>query len=67
MRSTVALLLVVTACGAKPGSKQTGLDVPPVPDFHLTDVNPASPRSGQSVSPRDYAGVVTGWYFGHSS
>jgi hypothetical protein len=38
-----------------------------VPDFSLTDVNPASARAGQAVGPRDYAGKVTGWYFGHSS
>ncbi len=38
-----------------------------VPDFSLRDENPASPTSGQQVSPRDFEGKVTGWYFGHSS
>jgi hypothetical protein len=38
-----------------------------VPDFHLLDVNPASSRFDQQVSPRDLEGHVTGWYFGHSS
>jgi hypothetical protein len=38
-----------------------------VADFHLTDVNPNSPTSGQSVSPRDYLEKVSGWYFGHST
>jgi hypothetical protein len=38
-----------------------------VPDFSLLDVNPTSERSGQMVSPTDYVGSVSGWYFGHST
>lgn len=38
-----------------------------VADFSLRDENPASTTSGQQVSPRDFEGKVTGWYFGHSS
>jgi hypothetical protein len=38
-----------------------------MPDFHLNDLNPASPRIGQSVSPRDYLQQVSGWYFTHST
>jgi hypothetical protein len=38
-----------------------------VPDFSLLDVNPASPTSGQAVSPRDYLEIVSGWYFGHAT
>jgi hypothetical protein len=30
-------------------------------------VSPNSPTSGQLVSPRDYLGEVSGWYFGHST
>jgi hypothetical protein len=37
------------------------------PDFSLLDVNPASPTSGQPVSPRDYLQRVSGWYFGHAT
>lgn len=37
------------------------------PDFHLQDVNPNSARSGQAVSPRDYLGKVSAWYFGHAT
>lgn len=37
------------------------------PDFSLLDVNPASPTANQMVSPRDYLGHVTGWYFGHAT
>jgi hypothetical protein len=39
----------------------------PMADFHLQDVNPASARFGQSVSPRDYLSQVSAWYFGHST
>jgi hypothetical protein len=35
----------------------------PVPDFSLTDDNPESPTFGDTVSPRDLMGQVTGWYF----
>ena len=34
------------------------------PDFLLPDVNPASERSGQKVSPRQYQQQITVWYFG---
>lgn len=40
---------------------------PPRPDFQLEDVNPASARFGESVSPRDYLSEVSAWYFGHST
>lgn len=39
----------------------------PQPDFDLTDVNPASERFEQSVSPRDYLDQVSAWYFGHAT
>lgn len=39
----------------------------PKPDFGLTDVNPNSPTSGKIVSPRDYLGQVSAWYFGHAT
>lgn len=37
-----------------------------MPDFSLTDVNPASPTANQGVSPRDYLDQVSGWYFGNA-
>jgi hypothetical protein len=37
-----------------------------MPDFALTDVNPASPTHDQQVSPRDYLGKVSAWYFGRA-
>lgn len=46
-------------------------DPPPLvpdamPDFAAEDVNPASPSFRSEVSPRDYLGKFSAWYFGHS-
>lgn len=49
----------------EPAEPQASPDA--LPDFSLPDVNPQSPRSGESVSPRDYLGQVSAWYFGHST
>lgn len=38
-----------------------------VPDFHIVDINPASARFNQTVSPRDYLQQVSAWYFTHST
>jgi hypothetical protein len=66
MSRLLPLALFALACSApQPSQPDAGGDL--VPDFSLLDVNPASPRAGTQVSPRDYAGVVTGWYFGHST
>jgi hypothetical protein len=37
------------------------------PDFQLVDLNTASPTFGQTVSPRDFLGQVSAWYFTHST
>jgi hypothetical protein len=37
------------------------------PDFALEDVNPASSLYQTTVSPRDFLGKVSAWYFGHST
>lgn len=39
----------------------------PLPAFELEDINPASDRFGETISPRDYLSQVSGWYFGHST
>lgn len=44
---------------------QPGKDA--VLDFSLIDVNPASPRFNQDISPRDYLGEISAWYFGHAT
>lgn len=36
-------------------------------DFSLTDVNATSATFDTPVSPRDYLGKVSGWYFGHAT
>ena len=36
-------------------------------DFAVTDVNATSARYLSAVSPRDYLGQVSAWYFGHST
>lgn len=54
-----------TDTGADTGD--TGLSALAVPDFALADLNPASTRYGQSVSPRDYMEKVSGWYFIHAT
>ncbi len=36
-------------------------------NFSLADVNSASARYGELVSPRDYLQQVSGWYFIHST
>lgn len=38
-----------------------------LPDFRSVDINPASARFNQSVSPRDYLKQVSAWYFTHST
>ncbi len=39
----------------------------PVADFSLIDTNPTSDTYQQPVSPSDFAGQISGWYFGHST
>lgn len=38
-----------------------------VPDFALIDINPTSASVEQTVSPQNYLGQATAWYFGHST
>jgi len=61
--ATVALLV---GCDFKTNEHQ---GVPPdaVAAFSLLDVNDTSPSGGREVSPRDYFGMVSAWYFGHST
>jgi len=37
------------------------------PDFSLVDLNPNSTTAGTDVSPRDYLGTISAWYFGAST
>lgn len=61
------LATLATACQPPPVAPTPLAAGTQVPDFSLTDVNPASPRAGTNLGPSTFAGTVTGWYFGHSS
>lgn len=39
----------------------------PKPDFALADVNPSSSSFGRTVTPRDFLGKVSAYYFGYST
>jgi len=39
----------------------------PVVDFSLLDVNPNSATFNQRVSPRQFLGQMSAWYFGHAT
>jgi hypothetical protein len=49
------------------GGVADGLSEAAVPDFSVPDVNAQSPRYAENVSPRDYLGHISAWYFGHST
>lgn len=54
--------------GNEPGSAGTPeLSDEALPDFSLADVNLNSLRYREAVSPRDYLGQISAWYFGHST
>jgi len=56
-------LVLLFSCGAPAPRTPT---IAALPDFALSDVNPASPTSGQLVMPSALRGKVSGWYFTHS-
>lgn len=60
----LSLAVLIIACGAPP--KQTVSSTEPLPEFTLTDVNPASKSTGQGVTPMSLRGKVSGWYFTHT-
>ena len=63
-----AVLAVAVGCGEDPPSSVTGPTLGALAsDFAVSDVNPNSARHGEAVSPRDYLGQVSAWYFGHAT
>lgn len=66
-RTTAPLLLALGMACTGPKGADSGFEAGLVADFNLPDQNPTSPRAGQSISPRDYLGDVSGWYFIHST
>ncbi|MBI5837517.1 MAG: hypothetical protein HZB25_09755 [Candidatus Eisenbacteria bacterium] len=63
LAALAALALFAAGCG----DDVTAPSPDPVPSFSLTDVNPASPTHNQAVTPRQYLGKVSAWYFGHAT
>lgn len=59
-------LLAFAACDddapSEPKSPAAGPNA--VAAFSLPDLNPNSPSLGDTISPRDYLGRVSCWYFG---
>jgi hypothetical protein len=65
-----ALLFGLAACEDDPAALPQDPVTPPqdvVSDFSLPDVNPHSTRFEETVSPRDYTGAISAWYFGHAT
>ncbi len=59
------LAVALAACGSDSGPTES--DGKLMPDFTLLDVNPSSASFDAGVSPRDFLGDVSAWYFGHST
>lgn len=68
---TTTLLAAVALVGCTAGTDSGAGSAAPVgeqvADFLLDDLNSTSPRYGDAISPRDYLGEVSGWYFFHST
>lgn len=60
----LGLGLAVSGCGRDATTTPIGTRMP---DFTLTDVNPASVTALQPVSPRAYLARASAWYFGHAT
>jgi len=58
--------LIVAGCNGSTSPPTSGTPNP-VPDFALMDVNPTSTTFNLAVSPRNYTGQTTGWYFGSAT
>jgi hypothetical protein len=67
-----ALIAIFSAASCKEDSGPKWLcensdEVGCAPDFSLLDHNPASQTYNTQVSPRDYLGMASAWYFGNST
>jgi hypothetical protein len=54
---------IIDAPDGQPGGALVPDDAA-MPDFAVVDVNADSPRFEEAVSPRDYLGQISAWYFG---
>jgi hypothetical protein len=64
MNSTQFIVISLFAFGCNGSS---GFPEGPMTDFKLVDTNPSSSTFEMEVSPRDYIGAISGWYFGHGT
>ena len=62
-----SVLAIALALALGCGGKTTRPTDYRVPDFSLPDVNPNSLTHDQMVSPRQFAGKISGFYFGHAT
>jgi len=68
--ASVPLILALALLGLLACSDATEPTEPSrnaAPDFALRDVNPGSASFDETISPRDYLGQVSAWYFAHST
>ena len=69
--AVVGITFLLVGC-SDGNSKKTILGPTPLPedaapDFSILDINPDSPRYDELVSPRDYVGHISAYYFGHAT
>lgn len=68
--ASAACALALLACHWDEATPEAGpLEAGPdaVAEFSLPDVNATSATFSQDVSPRDFLGAVSAWYFGHAT
>jgi hypothetical protein len=63
-RAVLATLLLAPLLAACGGGSKAPLATDPVPDFALQDANPTSTTYLMDVSPRQFVGQVSAYYFG---
>ncbi|MBX2798330.1 MAG: hypothetical protein KTR31_11690 [Myxococcales bacterium] len=66
MRAVLAGLSLWAGCEPEAGDAHPRFGEE-LPDFALVDTNATSPTTGTEVSPRQFLGQRTAWYFGHST
>jgi predicted small lipoprotein YifL len=67
LAAAAALLAALAGCFGKKDSPTRPPADQAAPDFSLVDQNPNSATAGKAVSPRQYLGKVSAWYFGHAT
>jgi hypothetical protein len=66
---TLGALSLATGCSDDSPTEVQNDNPPPnmASDFLLADMNVISPTFAHTISPRDYLGSLSAWYFGHST